>query len=141
MADPFVSPSFTLRFVAPEADVDELGHVSNVAYVRWIQEVAKAHSAAVGLDFAEYRRLGGVFVVRRHEVDYLLSVLGGDAVVLTTHIADMRGASSERRTVITRESDGREVARAVTSWAFIAIEGARPRRIPSEILAAFAKPV
>src|SRR5690242_11781955 len=40
----------SLELIVEEADIDELGHASNIAYVRWIQAAAIAHSAAVGLD-------------------------------------------------------------------------------------------
>ena len=132
------SPGFTLRFSAPAADVDGLGHVSNIAYVRWIQEAAVAHSAAVGLDFEAYRRLGAVFLVRRHEIDYLAPVLGGEEVALTTHVETFRGASSERHTAVVAGGD-RRVARAVTTWAFVSLESGRPTRIPDDVLAAFAR--
>jgi acyl-CoA thioester hydrolase len=125
--------------VAPLSDIDELGHVSNIAYVRWIQEVAKAHSAAVGLDHAAYVRLGAVFVVRRHDIEYLAPAYEGDAIRLTTWIAKWGAATSERRTRITRESDGRELARALTVWAFISMETLRPRRIPAELGEAFER--
>ena len=35
--------AFTLEIVAQPADIDELGHVNNAVWVRWIQEVAVAH--------------------------------------------------------------------------------------------------
>jgi acyl-CoA thioester hydrolase len=125
--------------VAPSSDIDELLHVSNIAYVRWIQEVAKAHSAAVGLDHAEYVRLGAVFVVRRHDIEYLAPAYAGDAILLTTWIAKWGAATSERRTRITREGDGRELVRATTVWAFISMETLRPKRIPPELGEAFAR--
>jgi acyl-CoA thioester hydrolase len=125
--------------VAPSSDIDELQHVSNIAYVRWIQEVAKAHSAAVGLDHAGYVRLGAVFVVRRHDIEYLAPAYAGDAIRLTTWIAKWGAATSERRTRITREGDGRELVRATTVWAFISMETLRPKRIPPELCEAFAR--
>lgn len=88
------SPEFHQQIVAPKSDVDELGHVSNIAYVRWIQEVAKAHSAAVGLDHAAYIGLGAVFVVRRHEIEYLAPAYGGDDVRLITWIEKWTAATS-----------------------------------------------
>src|SRR5262249_57264574 len=67
-------------------DVDVLGHASNIAFVRWIQEVAIAHSTAVGFDLDAYMRLGAAFVVARHEVDYLRPALLGDRVQARTWI-------------------------------------------------------
>jgi acyl-CoA thioester hydrolase len=60
---------FTMPLEVGEDDIDMLGHASNIAYLRWVQDVAVAHSAAVGLDMEGYSQLGAVFVVRRHEID------------------------------------------------------------------------
>lgn len=132
------SAPFEQPLVAHAADIDELGHVSNIVVVRWIQEVAKAHSRAVGWDHAAYLRAGAVFVVRRHEIDYLGPVLEGDALVVRTFVAAWSAATSERRTTITRVSDGREMTRAVTLWAFVNLRTGRPTRIPEALPAAFA---
>ena len=34
---------FELAISVAQADIDEHGHVNNVVYVRWVQEVATAH--------------------------------------------------------------------------------------------------
>lgn len=127
------------REVAP-GDIDELGHANNIAYVRWIQDVAVAHSAAVGLDIAAYQELGGVFVVRRHEVDYLRPVLRGERLELRTWIHTVSAAKCQRATHIVRLGDpGTEtvVARSLTTWGFVEIASGRPVRIPIRIREAF----
>jgi acyl-CoA thioester hydrolase len=138
--EPRVSPIFVQELVAAPADIDELAHVSNVAYVRWIQDIAKAHSEAVGWDHAAYLALGAVFVVRRHEIEYLAQAFEGERVRLETYIASFTAASSVRRTRIVRTSDGREVARASTLWALVSIGSGRPTRIPDTVKAAFLGP-
>ncbi len=130
---------FRLEVVASADDLDEQGHVSNVVYVRWVQDVAMAHSVAAGWDHAAYVRFGAIFVVRRHEVEYLRPVRAGDRVALLTHVAWWRAATCERRTRIVRVRDGEELARAVTLWALISVDGGRPLRIPGEIAEAFAR--
>ena len=35
-------------FTVPESVVDQNGHVNNVAYVQWMQDVAVQHADAVG---------------------------------------------------------------------------------------------
>ena len=55
------------RLVVPADAIDDLGHVSNVQYVRWVQDIARAHSDDVGYDISAYMDLGLVFVVRRHD--------------------------------------------------------------------------
>jgi acyl-CoA thioester hydrolase len=130
-------PEHQMEIVAMPEDVDDLGHVSNIAYVRWIQQVAVAHSDAVGLNAAAYDQLGSIFVVRRHEVDYLRPTYAGDRLLLTTQVAWWRGASSERRTSITRRDDGTALVRAGTIWAYVNQKNGRPRRIPPMVRDAF----
>ena len=136
---PSVPPdsAFALRLTAADSDIDELGHVSNVVYVRWLQDVAHAHSRACGWDIPEYRDIGAVFVVRRHEIDYIRPVYARDAVLARTWVAGFSGASCERRTRFVRESDGLELARGVTTWVFVSSDAGRPKRIPDALAEAF----
>jgi acyl-CoA thioester hydrolase len=128
-----------LEVTAAPDDVDMLGHVSNLVFVRWVQEAAAAHSGAAGWDLEAYKRLGTVFVVRRHEIDYLAPAFAGDRVALATWVESWEAASSIRRTSITRAHDGRELARAATTWVFVSLDSGRPRRIPPEVRDAFAR--
>lgn len=126
---------YTLSITATSADIDELGHVSNQVYLRWVLDVAMAHSAAQGWDHAAYRALGGIWVVRRHELDYLAQVMLGQEVTASTWVDSWKLASCVRATEITR--GGQLVARAATTWAFMSIATSRPQKIPDELRAAF----
>jgi acyl-CoA thioester hydrolase len=136
---PPASPTFTEERVAGPDVIDELDHVSNIAYLRWVQEAAKAHSAAVGWDSAAYFAIGSVFVVRRHEIEYLAPVREGERVRVSTWIQSWTAVTSERHTHIDRAGDGAPVVRAKTLWAMIDFATGRPRRVPAEIREAFAK--
>ena len=127
---------FTQRFVVPESDIDELGHASNIAYVRWVQDVAVAHSVAVGFDFEAYVKLGSVFVVRRQEVDYMRPVLRGDELELRTWVDTVMAAKCLRKTEITK--NGTIVAKAETTWGYIEFATGRPMRIPQVLRDAFS---
>jgi acyl-CoA thioester hydrolase len=129
--------SFEHLYVVADVDIDELGHANNIAYVRWVQDVAVAHSRAVGLDWDTYRRLGCCFVVRRHEIDYLQPVGAGETLKVRTWISDWKAASCLRHTEVKRASDGAPVARGVTRWALVDLATGRPRRITQELGAAF----
>jgi acyl-CoA thioester hydrolase len=118
-------------------DIDGLGHVHNLVYLKWALDAALAHSRALGWDMEAYRRIGGVFVVRKHEIEYLRPAFAGETIQVTTWVETMAAASSLRRTKIVRPSDGAELARVATMWAFIDLESGRPRRIPDEIKASF----
>jgi acyl-CoA thioester hydrolase len=124
-----------MPFTADATDIDELGHVSNMVYIRWILEVATAHSCAGGWDPARYREYGAIFVVRRHEVDYVAQVREGETLVGETWVEEWRPASCIRRTELRRGEQ--VVARGATTWAFISLTSGRPQRIPEELRALF----
>jgi acyl-CoA thioester hydrolase len=114
-------------------DIDELGHASNLVYVRWVLDAALAHSTAVGLDRAAYLERGEVWIVRSHQIHYLRPAFAGDQLAVETRVVSMAAASSVRRTRIVRLSDGAHLCDASTDWVFVDAARGRPRRIPDDI--------
>jgi hypothetical protein len=49
---------YSRRFEVPPAVIDVHGHVSNLAYVGWMQDVAIEHSTAAGWPMARYLEIG-----------------------------------------------------------------------------------
>ena len=125
------------RMFAPHSDVDENRHISNIAYVRWIQEAAFAHAEAGGWNAARYQTLGCSFVIRRHEIDYVRSALAGDEIKILTWVEEFRPASATRITRILRAADDLELVRASTEWVWVELKRLRPMRIPDAVTAAF----
>jgi acyl-CoA thioester hydrolase len=121
-----------------QADIDELGHASNLSYVRWVLEAAVSHTSAAGLSPLDYRRRGQSFVVRRHLVDYLRPAFVGDRICVDTLVIALGTASSERETVILNADTGVRLAQASSLWAFIDLTAGRPARIPPDVRALFA---
>jgi acyl-CoA thioester hydrolase len=115
------------------ADIDELGHVNNAVYVRWIQNVATAHWQAVARPEDRDRF---VWVVSRHEIDYLRATLQGETVTLTTWVGTPKGARFDRFVEISG-ADGRVRVRALTIWALIDTMTGRAIRVPAELAAPF----
>lgn len=126
---------FPFPITAQATDIDELGHVSNLVYLRWVLEAATAHSVARGWGQAEYLALGSVWVVRRHELDYLAQVTVGQSLIAETWVDSWKAASCVRKTELVR--DGIVVARAATTWAFMSMSSGRPTRIADVVLDAF----
>jgi len=133
------SDTFRLDLTVASEDIDALGHASNIAFVRWIQDVAVAHSAALGLGLEAYRRMGAVFVVVRHEIDYLRPALRGDVLEARTWISTVMAAKCLRSTELVRKGDGQLLARGVTTWGFVEMATGRPRRITDEVRGAFER--
>ncbi|MBI1946888.1 MAG: acyl-CoA thioesterase [Deltaproteobacteria bacterium] len=128
---------FEHRLIAPLSDNDENSHVSNIAYVRWIQEAAFAHAEASGWGAARYITLGCSFVIRRHEIDYVRSAKGGDPIKVLTWVEEFRPASATRITRILRANDDVELVRASTEWVWVTLATLRPTRMPADVAAAF----
>jgi len=118
-----------------DSDIDNLGHASNLVYLRWVQDAALAHSTALGFSERAYLERGQVWVVRRHEIEYLRPAVSGDLLRVHTRVATMKVANSERRTEIFRK--GELLCRAATDWVYVDLARGRPVRIPQEIRAAF----
>lgn len=123
--------------VAPMSDTDENCHISNIAYVRWIQEAAFAHAEAGGWSAARYQTLGCSFVIRRHEIDYVRSAKGGDDIKIVTWVDEFRPASATRISRILRAADDLELVRASTEWVWVDLKRQRPLRIPDDVAGAF----
>lgn len=125
---------FKTCITAGPADIDELGHVNNAVWVRWIQDVATAHWEAVAP--AEHQQRY-VWVVTRHEIDYRGNVREGESVVAETWIAEPpRGARFDRHMRFVGE-DGRVRVEAKTTWAIVDRETGRILRVPPEVAAPF----
>jgi acyl-CoA thioester hydrolase len=77
--------AFAQSFLARAEDIDELGHVNNAVWIRWVQDIATAHWRAV----AEPTHVEAfVWVVTRHEIDYRGNVGEGAQVHGTTWLPD-----------------------------------------------------
>ena len=125
------------RFVVPPDAMDRQGHVSNLAYVAWMQDVAIEHSAAAGWPMDRYLALGAGWVVRSHFVEYLRPVVAGQRMAIYTWVPEFTRRSTPRRYFFVREDDRQLVARAETRWVFVDLTTGRRRPLPDELLAAF----
>ena len=123
-----------------QEDIDGVGHVNNLVYVRWLQDAAVAHSAAQGWPTSAYYELGQGWVVRSHFIEYLSPAFANDEVVVRTWVSEMKRVTSSRRYYIIRVSDGKVLVKAETQWAFVAFTTLQPCRAPEEVVRAFEIP-
>lgn len=128
--------AFSMAVTAQPADIDELGHVNNAVYLKWIQDVATAHWSAVA---APTHAQAYVWVVTRHEIDYLRQTLAGETLTLTTWVGEPKGARFDRHVEIAGP-DGAIRVKAVTTWAIIDRATGRLARVRPEIAAPFIRP-
>jgi acyl-CoA thioester hydrolase len=129
-------PCHALPLAVQPGDIDALGHVNNTVYLRWVQDAAVAHWRLRAPADVQERVL---WVVLRHEIDYVRPALAGDALVARTWIGTAEGLSFERHTRIVRPADGRTLARARTLWCPVDAATGRPRRVGADVRALFAR--
>jgi len=120
----------------PANAIDGNGHVNNVAYVQWMQDIAVRHFDAVG-GMDAIHAAGGTWVVRSHKIEYLSPAFAGDRVRAETWVVDLGRVRSHRRYRFTRVSDGKLLAKGETEWVFIDADSGRPRSIPESIRRVF----
>jgi acyl-CoA thioester hydrolase len=124
---------FEQIFTARAADIDQLGHVNNTVWVRWVQEMATAHWAAAA---TPEQAAAYIWVVVRHEIDYIGNLKEGEGVAARTWVADAaKGAKFDRHVEFSK--DGRVIVRALTTWAILDRAKLRPVRVPKDVVERF----
>jgi acyl-CoA thioester hydrolase len=130
-----LSSAFEIAIAVEPADIDELGHVNNVVYLRWVQDIAIAHwrAAASAQDQARLR-----WIVVRHEIDYKQAARLGDGVLARTWVGAATRIKFERHTELLRASDGVLLAKALTVWCPIDSVTGKLASVSPEVRAVFS---
>jgi acyl-CoA thioester hydrolase len=118
-------------------EIDGLGHVNNLHYLKWMQTAAVEHSAAQGWPTERYKSIGAAFVVRAHRIEYRRPAFAGESLEIRTWVADFSKVTSLRKYQVFRPHDAEVLAVGETDWAFLGLDPYVPRRLPPELVAAF----
>jgi len=125
---------FTHTITVAPADIDELNHVNNVVYLRWVQEAAAAHWDAYA---SQEMKSKYAWVVIRHEIDYRSPAKFGDLVKAETWVSSHEGVRSVRHVKLSHAETGVLFAEAITTWCLLDAVTKRPKRIESDIMSIF----
>lgn len=118
-----------------QSDIDEQGHVNNIIYLKWVQEAAIAHWTSVtNTQMLE----NNLWVVSRHEIDYLKSAYIDSKLIAKTWVTDPQGAKSERYINIVDAETETIYAKIKTTWYLLDSKTKRPKRIDAEIVNVFS---
>ncbi|MEM9159137.1 MAG: acyl-CoA thioesterase [Verrucomicrobiota bacterium] len=120
-------------FAITDKLLDQNGHVNNVVYVQWMQDVAILHYDSIGgseIDQSE----DATWFARSHKIDYLKPALEGDHVEALTWVASFHRVQCLRMYQFTRKSDGALLAKGETNWVFVDAKSGRPKRIPEKTI-------
>ncbi|RCS27015.1 acyl-CoA thioesterase [Polaribacter sp. WD7] len=120
---------FTLTLKVSSKDIDTLNHVNNLVYVKWMDKIATEHWAYLTKDnpLPQY-----VWVVMRHEIDYLKQAFLGDKIRVKTWVGETRGITSVRFMEFYKNED--ILVKAKTTWVMLDAKTHKPTRIRENVL-------
>lgn len=129
-----MSNRFEMRFTAAPEHIDFNGHVNNMVWLQWVQDIAGAHWEADAPP--EYRDLYAWFVLR-HEIDYRGNIVAGETVTATTTIPDPPSGARFVRCVSFTNDAGKEIVGVRSTWAMIDKASGKVKRVPPDVSAPF----
>ena len=130
-----ISPVYSKLFIIPRSAIDENGHVNNVAYVQWMQDLAVEHYSSIGGVIAQGET--ATWVVREHRIEYLLQAFEGEEIEIKTWVENIRRVRSLRKYEFVRKSDGKVWVKGETDWVFVDTATGRPHPIPEKVSQVF----
>lgn len=125
---------FEQNIVVSNQHLDDLSHVNNVVYVQWVQDVAKSHWEQ---DAPNEIQMKYIWMVLRHEIDYIGQSNSGDVLIAKTWVAWSEGVKSERHVEILNQKTEKILVKAKTLWCLLDAKTRRPSRIGNEITDVF----
>jgi acyl-CoA thioester hydrolase len=131
-----ISSVYSITLVIPKSAIDENGHVNNVAYVQWMQDIAVEHYSSIG--GVEAQGYDATWVVREHRIEYLLPAYAGEEIEVKTWVENIRRVRSLRKYEFVRKSDSKVLVKGETDWVFIDTKTGRPLPIPENVSSIFA---
>ena len=131
-----ITPIYSKIITIPPSVIDENGHVNNVAYVQWMQDIAIEHYESIG-GTSPMQKVGATWVARSHLIEYLLPAFAGEEIEIRTWIENVRRVRSLRRYEFVRITDSRLIVRGETDWVFVDAATGSPRAIPEEVIKVF----
>jgi acyl-CoA thioester hydrolase len=99
-----ISPTYTKTIIIPNSAIDENGHVNNVTYVQWMQDIAVEHYASIGGIAAQGP--DSTWVIRKHSIEYFLPAFEGEEIEIRTWVENLRKVRSLRMYEFVRKVTG-----------------------------------
>ena len=120
---------FETKRTVTSSEIDDLNHVNNTVYVKWMDEVAFEHWSALTKEnpLPEY-----IWVVVRHEIDYVRQALLGDEISVKTWVGESKSFKSER--FMEFYLGDKLLVKAKTIWGMLDVKTYKPVRITESVL-------
>ena len=116
-------------------DIDGQQHVNNISYLKWVQEAAIAHWTSVATKEMNEQYM---WVVSRHEIDYLKQAFISNKLVAKTWVIEPDGAKSFRYVDIYDMETNTVIAKIKTTWYLLDFKTKRPKRIDANLINIFS---
>ena len=126
-----VSQTYTKTIIIPNNSIDENGHVNNVAYVQWMQDIALEHYSSIG--GIQAQGPDATWVIREHRIEYFLPAYAGEEIEIRTWVENIQRVRSLRKYEFVRRADGKTLVKGETDWVFVDVKSGRPLAIPQEV--------
>jgi acyl-CoA thioester hydrolase len=130
-----VSSVYKKDIIIPENVIDANGHVNNVTYVQWMQDIAVEHYSSIG--GVDAQGIDATWVVREHRIEYLLPAFVGEEVEIRTWVENIRKVRSLRKYEFVRKADGKILVKGETDWVFVDVRTGKPLMIPDAVMQVF----
>lgn len=122
-----------LRTVQAE-HIDGLGHVNNIRYITWCEELAWQHSEQLGLSVNDYQELDRAMAVYHAEFDYRAPAFEGQTLQVGTWLSFAKGTRMTRRFEILQMENGELLMSGLWQLSCIEISSGKPKRFPREFV-------
>jgi acyl-CoA thioester hydrolase len=126
-----ISPTYTKTITIPNSAIDENGHVNNVTYVQWMQDIAVEHYASIGGIAAQGP--DSTWVIRKHSIEYFLPAFEGEEIEIRTWVENLRKVRSLRMYEFVRKRDGKVLVKGESDWVFMDVKTGMPKALPQEV--------
>jgi len=126
---------YVRSFVIPDDSIDENGHVNNVVYVQWMQDIAVEHYTSIG--GVEAQGPDATWVIREHKIKYLLPAFAGEEIEIRTWVENVRRVRSLRKYEFVRKSDNKTLVEGETDWVFMDVKTGALRTVPKAVVDVF----
>ena len=132
-----MSSVFDLKIEVKPEHIYVLGHVNNVVYVQWMQDVASAHIETLGVGLDQYLEMKHAMVAVEHHVQYRKAAMLDDDVILRTWLYEINALYSFRQYAFFNAKDQSLLFTGNTKWACIEIASGRPKRMSPTFIQAY----
>jgi len=130
-----ISPIFSKTITVTQDFIDENGHVNNVVYVQWMQDIAVEHYSSIG--GVEAQGPESTWVIREHKIEYFLPAFVGEEIEIRTWVENIRRVRSLRKYEFIRKSNSKVLVKGETDWVFVDVKTGIPRAVPRDVIRVF----